>query len=70
MTREFQELASIVNHPEWDLFMTYMDKKRMACHDRLEICSQDGLGKIQGELLVIKDILTLRKTVNSIMSSR
>ena len=65
-----QKLAQITTRPEWDVFMVYLDMKRVNCQERLEECTPDKLNKIQGELLAIKEMLTLRSTVNKIMSAR
>ena len=61
-----RKLVDIVNRPEWDGYMVWLDQKRVECIDKLENCQPEKLGRIQGELAVIKEMLTLRNTVNSL----
>ena len=67
---DYQRLAMVVNTPGWDTFLEYIEKKATGCHERLELCPLENLKGIQGELKIIRDILTLRKIVNNIMSER
>ena len=67
---DYQRLALVINTPGWDVFLEYLGKKAAGCHERLELCTPENLKGIQGELKTIRDILTLRKIVNNIMSER
>lgn len=69
-SEDLQKLARLVNQPDWDLLMVYLDGKRVECHEKLEVTDAATLPRLQGQLAVIKDMLTLRKTVNTIMSVR
>lgn len=62
-----QRMASVVNRPEWDDFLVWVDSKRVSCHERLEGCTPDNLRGIQGELRIVKEILNLRASVNNIV---
>ncbi len=66
----FDRLQYVVNRPEWDMFLVYIANKKDNCIDRLERCSPEDLKRIQGELSILKDILTLRDSVNKYMSNR
>lgn len=60
-------LRGLVNRPEWDYLLVLLSQMNTDCHERLETCSPETLKGIQGEVKVIKDLLTLRSTVNTIM---
>ncbi len=66
----YEKLAGLINRPEWDNFLVYVTNLHVECHNRLETCNVDNLKGIQGELKILKDILTLRNDVNKIMSER
>ena len=67
----YEKLAGLVNRPEWDNFLVYTTNLHVECHNRLEGCQTiESLKGIQGELKILKDILTLRNDVNKIMSER
>ncbi len=66
----YKKFADLVRHPQWDNFMVFVDKKRVECIERLEECPPESLRKIQGELSVIKMLLTLRGDVLKIMDGR
>jgi hypothetical protein len=68
--QKFERLAGVVNKPEWDTFLVWISHLRSDCHDKLEKCGPDDLRKIQGELSILNDLLTLRANVNSVVSKR
>lgn len=67
---QLDRLSSVVNRPEWDVFMVWATQEKAKCYDRLEVCSPDDLKKVQGELSVWKNILTLRELVGNHMRNR
>ncbi len=66
----YDRLASVVNRPEWDIFLVWAAQKRGKCYERLEVCKPEDLYKVQGELNIWKEILTLRDSVGKYMSNR
>ncbi len=66
----YKKFADLVRHPQWDNFMVFIANKRVECMERLEECPPDSLRKIQGELSVIKMLLTLREDVLKIMRGK
>ncbi len=66
----FDRLSSVVNRPEWDVFLVWVAQEKAKCYDRLEVCAPEDLKKVQGELNIWKQILTLRDTVGKHMTTR
>jgi hypothetical protein len=64
----FSRLTSVVNRPEWDVFMVWAMQEKTKCHDRLEVCKPEDLKTVQGEVNIWKSLLTLRDNVNKYMS--
>jgi hypothetical protein len=60
------KLSGVVNRPDWDMLMVWLHDKKVECHDKLEVCQPENVRGLQGELRVIKELLTLRDTVNRI----
>lgn len=63
-----EALAPLVRRPEWDNLIVYLNNQRIERFDRLADCPETSLKRIQGELAMIGDILTLRDNVLKIMS--
>lgn len=63
-----KKLHPLVNHPGWDQFMVYITNLKTEVHDNLETCPPESLRKLQGKVEVFKELLTLRQTVNNVMS--
>lgn len=66
----YRKFADLVRHPQWDYFMRFIDDKRIECLMRLETCPPESLRSIQGELRIVKELLTLRETVLDIMKAK
>ena len=63
---EIHKLSGLVNRPDWDQFMVWLDEKRASCIDKLELCKPEDLKGHQQEIRLIKELLTLRNSVNTI----
>lgn len=63
-----ESLASLVRRPDWDNFMAYMNHLKIEKLDDLSVCPETSLKRLQGELSIIKYILTLRDDVLKTMS--
>ena len=61
------DLRGLVNRPEWDYLMIYLTNQKAEVHDRLESCPTfESVKYSQGEIKALNDLLTLKKTVNTI----
>lgn len=70
MNEELKRLAGLVNRPEWDMFLVYLNNKCLDECRALEVCTQDALKGIQGKVSVYRALLTLRDDVNKLVSAR